>query len=241
MSHRTRRTVTTIETYEVWIVRKGMAELPDDSVTLMQETEPQSAIPTLVEDNNPPNQEGEAIPRNGSGSLSLKFLKQTKGKGKNMRNRFLMTIGGVAFAGSLIAVAMAVGLSGKTQAAPPAKNCGVHTLRGSYIFNAHGWNIVGGVAVPKAIVEGIDFSGDGTLVVPFATVSINGTIIRASDSGFYTVEPDCTGTLTFSSTGTTFDLFVQPGGGKQVWMIQTGAAVGPPTAVFEGTATKVSP
>lgn len=82
MSHRKRRTLTTIETYEVWIVRKGMAELHDDSVTLMQESEPQSAIPTLVEDNNPPNQEGEAIPAaNGSGSLSLKF-ETDKRKGK---------------------------------------------------------------------------------------------------------------------------------------------------------------
>src|SRR6267142_667242 len=69
--------------------------------------------------------------------------------------------------------------------------CGVHTLRGSYLFATHGWNIVGGVAVPKAIVEGIDFNGDGTLVSPFATVSINGTIIRSSGSvGSYTVEPN---------------------------------------------------
>ncbi len=156
-----------------------------------------------------------------------------------MRNRFLKTIGGVALAGSLIAVAMAVGLSGKTQAAPPAKNCNVHTLRGSYVFNAHGWNIVGGVAVPKAIVEGIDFNGDGTLAVPFATVSINGTIIRSRGGvGFYTVEADCTGTLTFTG-GPSFDIFVQPGDGNKVWMIQTGPAVAPP-AVFEGTATKVS-
>ncbi|HEY2976079.1 MAG TPA: hypothetical protein VGJ48_26430 [Pyrinomonadaceae bacterium] len=44
----------------------------------------------------------------------------------------------------------------------------MHTLRGSYLFATHAWNIVGGVAQPKAIVEGIDFNGDGTLVSPFA-------------------------------------------------------------------------
>jgi hypothetical protein len=111
-------------------------------------------------------------------------------------------------------------------------------LRGSYIFATHGWNIVGGVAVPKAIVERIQFNGDGTLVSPFATVSINGTIIHSSGSvGSYTVEASGKGTLTFSG-GPSFDIFVEPSG-LQLWMIQTGPAVAP--AVFEGTATKVSP
>jgi hypothetical protein len=112
--------------------------------------------------------------------------------------------------------------------------CGVYSLRGSYVFNAHGWNIVGGVAVPKAIVEGINFNGDGTLVSPFATVSINGTIIHSSNSpGTYTVNADCTGTVAFTG-GPSFDIFVQPGG-QQLWMIQTG----PAPAVFEGAVTRV--
>jgi len=139
----------------------------------------------------------------------------------------------------LVAAAMSFGISRTTHADGHEQSCGAHTLRGSYLFAAHGWNIVGGVAVPKAIVEGIDFNGDGTLVSPFATVSINGTILRfGGGTGSYTVNPDCTGTLTFS-TGPGFDIFVKPGNGKQVWMIQTGPASPPP--VFEGTATKVSP
>jgi len=80
---------------------------------------------------------------------------------------------------SLVA-AMALGTSGTARAALGPQPCGVYTLRGSYLFATHGWNIVSGVAVPKAIVEGINFNGDGTLVSPFATVNINGTIIRAS-------------------------------------------------------------
>jgi hypothetical protein len=109
----------------------------------------------------------------------------------------------------------------------------VYTLHGSYIFATHGWNIVSGVAQPKAIVEGIDFNGDGTLSSPFATVSINGTILHfGAGVGSYTVQPDCRGTLTFSS-GISFDIFVQLGG-KQLWMIQTN-----PNTVFEGTATRV--
>ena len=134
---------------------------------------------------------------------------------------------------SLVA-AMALGTSGTARAAFGPQPCGLYTLRGSYLFATHGWNIVGGIAQPKAIVEGIDFNGDGTLVSPFATVSINGTIIHSSGSlGTYTVNTDCTGTLSFTG-GASFDIFVDAGG-RQLWMIQTG----PMPAVFEGVATRV--
>ena len=134
---------------------------------------------------------------------------------------------------SLVA-AMALGTSDTARAALGPQTCGVYTLRGSYLFATHGWNIVGGVAQPKAIVEGIDFNGDGTLVSPFATVSINGTILHSSGSlGTYTVNTDCTGTVSFTG-GPSFDIFVEQNG-KQLWMIQTG----PGSPVFEGTATRV--
>jgi hypothetical protein len=154
-----------------------------------------------------------------------------------MNTRVMKTI-----MGSLVAAAIVLGMSGIARAGGDnaGQTCSEQTLRGSYLFATHGFNIIGGVMVPKAIVEGIDFNGNGTLSSPFATVSINGTIIRSSGSvGSYTVAADCTGTLTFSG-GPSFDIFVEPsGGGKQVWMIQTGPAAAP--AVFEGTATKVSP
>jgi hypothetical protein len=134
---------------------------------------------------------------------------------------------------SLVA-AMALGTSDTARAALGPQPCGVYMLRGSYLFATHGWNIVGGVAQPKAIVEGIDFNADGTLVSPFATVSINGTIIHSSGSlGTYTVNSDCTGTLSFTG-GASFDIFVEPSG-RQLWMIQTG----PGSPVFEGTVTRV--
>jgi len=145
---------------------------------------------------------------------------------------------------SLVAVAMTFATSTTTRAQAPEQTCGLHTLRGLYLFATHGWNIAGGVAVPKAIVEGINFNGDGTVVTPFATVSINGHIIHVNGTpGTYTVEADCTGTLTFNDAAhTSFDIFVDPRGGKQIWMIQTGPTEpgSPPTGpVFEGTATRV--
>ena len=134
--------------------------------------------------------------------------------------------------GALLAACALVSLADSN-----GQSASAQTLRGSYIFAAHGWNIVGGIAVPKAIVESIHFNGDGTLVSPFATLSANGVIIRSSGSvGTYTVEASGKGTLTFTG-GPSFDIFVEPSG-LQIWMIQTGGAV---PAVFEGTATRVSP
>lgn len=136
---------------------------------------------------------------------------------------------------SLLAVAVAFGISGTARADDESRVCGPQTLLGSYVFTARGFNIVGGVAQPKAIVEGIDFNGDGTLSVPFATVSINGVIIVTPPGGVgtYTVETSCQGTLTFTN-GPTYNLFVSSNG-KRVAMIQTTA-----TTVFQGTASRVS-
>ena len=149
------------------------------------------------------------------------------------------------FVGALITIiAMMFSTSSNVQAQTSPPTCGANTLHGLYVFDAHGWNVVGGVAQPKAILEGIHFNGDGTLSSPFATVSINGTILHfGTGAGSYTVDADCTGTITFSN-GPTYDIFVDHRGGKQLWMIQTGPAVPgiPPTGpVFEGTAVRVSP
>src|SRR6266567_5239182 len=163
--------------------------------------------------------------------------KKTIMKAKLVKNIMASSLFACALVG-LVAATMTFSTPGTARAQtrggtllPP---CGVYTLWGSYLFATHGWNIVGGVAQPKAIVEGIDFNGDGTLVSPFATVSINGTILHSSGSlGTYTVNTDCTGTLSFTG-GASFDIFVDASG-RQLWMIQTG----PGSPVFEGVATRV--
>ena len=114
-----------------------------------------------------------------------------------------------------------------------ATACTERTLRGSYVFSASGFNIVGGVQQPKAIVEVIVFNGDGTLDVPAATVSLNGVIIRSLHSvGTYTVEDNCSGTITFN--GPTYDMFLSKDG-DDISMIQTN-----PNTVFQGLATRTS-
>jgi nitrous oxide reductase len=124
-------------------------------------------------------------------------------------------------------------VSGVSSAAAAPGACTERTLRGSYVFSASGFNIVGGVPQPKAIVEVIVFNGDGTLDVPAATVSLNGMIIRSLHSvGTYTVEDTCAGTVTFN--GPTYDMFLSKDG-DEISMIQTN-----PNTVFQGLATRTS-
>ena len=139
---------------------------------------------------------------------------------------------------TILVAAITVSASGVAQAGGPMGGCTLSTLQGLYVFDAHGWNIVSTAdrVAPKAILQGIDFNGNGTFVSPFSTLSINGVITRGGAPGTYNVNQDCTGTVTFV-VGVTYDMFVRPDGG-QVWMMQTSGPGGTPT-VFEGTATRV--
>ena len=136
---------------------------------------------------------------------------------------------------AMVGVAIALGISGVSLANDGKKACALDTLDGLYIFTATGYNIVAGVAQPKAIVEVIRFNGDGTLTVPAATHSINGVVAPSppGGTGTYTVEAGCTGTLAFTG-GPSFDLFIPPKG-DELWMIQTNQ-----NTVFQGNVVKVS-
>lgn len=141
-----------------------------------------------------------------------------------------------------LAVATAIAMAGGAHAQGNdghARECSDATLHGLYVFSATGYNIVAGVAQPKAITEMIRFAGDGTLTVPAATVSLNGTIIRspANGSGTYTLAESCTGSLAFAA-GPAFDIFVAPGG-SVVYMMQT-SQPGPALPVLQGAAERVS-
>ena len=136
---------------------------------------------------------------------------------------------------TLIAVATVAAMTSVTRAEQEDHEgkCGSKTLKGSYVFSATGFNIVAGVAQPKTIVELIDFHGNGALTVTGGTVSINGVIIPIAPNGpgNYTVDPDCTGTISFIP-GPRFNLVVEVDG-KSGWMIQSD-----PNTVFQGTLTR---
>ena len=48
------------------------------------------------------------------------------------------------------------------RAAPDAQVCSVHTLRGLYLSTFDGYTKIGETLVPKAVMQGLRFNGDGT-------------------------------------------------------------------------------
>ena len=138
---------------------------------------------------------------------------------------------------SLVA-AMALGTSATAQVTADAGVCSVGMLRGLYLWTFDGYADLGGNLVPKAVMQGLRFNGDGTTFNPFGTVNIGGTIIIDATGGVgtYTVAPDCTGTLSITN-GPTFNIYVGPGA-QQVWTLETSpspAGIG----VSVGTAVRV--
>jgi hypothetical protein len=136
---------------------------------------------------------------------------------------------------SLVA-AMAPGTSATARAAADAQVCSVHTLKGLYLWTFDGYANLGANLVPKAVMQGLRFNGDGTTFNPFGTVNIGGTIIIDATGGVgtYTVAADCTGTLSITD-GPSFNIYVGPGA-QQVWTTQIAGGV---PGLGVGTATRL--
>ena len=148
----------------------------------------------------------------------------------------------LAFACALVCLAavMAPGPGTSATAAPaPARVCSVGTLNGSYVWTFDGYANFGGNLVPKAVMQGIRFNGDGTTFNPFGTVNVGGTIIIDVTGGIgtYTVAADCTGTLSITN-GPSFDIYVGPGA-QELWTTQTGGGAGSGAGLGVGTAKRL--
>ena len=142
----------------------------------------------------------------------------------------------VLLAGSLLVIAMTLGIAGVASADGP--KCTLAFLDGFYVLTANGFTIVGDVAQPVAIVEQIRFNGDGTADVPGGRVSVNGSVFPTTGTGTYTISTltspnrGCEGSLTFP--GVNLYMFIPPHT-RDIQLIQTD-----PNTVFQGTATRVS-
>ena len=137
---------------------------------------------------------------------------------------------------SLVA-AMALGTSAPAVAAADGQVCSVHMLKDLYMWTFDGYADLGGTLVPKAVMQGTRFNGDGTTFNEFGTVNIGGTIIIdvTGPGGTYTVAADCTGTISIPN-GPSFNMYVGPGA-KQIWTTQiVGAGA---TGLGVGTATRL--
>jgi len=151
-----------------------------------------------------------------------------------------MIMSSLAFACALVCLAatMAPGTSTTAQAAVDGV-CNVGTLRGLYVWSWDGYQNINGNLVPKAILQGIQFNGDGTTFNPFGTVNVGGFLIidATGDVGTYTVAADCTGTISITG-GPTFNIYIGPGA-KQIWTTQLGGGAGTGVGLGVGTATRV--
>ena len=138
-----------------------------------------------------------------------------------------------------LAVTMAPGTSGTARAAADGQVCSVGMLKGLYLATLDGYANIGGNLVPKTIMEGKHFNGDGTFINAFGTVNIGGTIIIDATGGVgtYTVAADCTGTISITN-GPSFNMYVGPGAQK-VWTTQIGGGAGAGSGLGVGTATRL--
>ena len=147
-------------------------------------------------------------------------------------------------AATLLAIALTWGASDVAWARDGAQGCTVAELDGLYFLILSGFTMPSGTPEPKAAVEVIRFTGDGTAATPAATRSVNGMIIEedGTATGTYTVasissaDGACTGKLTITNppSGPHFDLFFTLKG-EFIGMIQTDA-----NNVFQGKAVKIS-
>jgi len=151
-----------------------------------------------------------------------------------------MIMSSLAFACALVCLAATMApATSATARAEADRHCSVGMLRGLYVWTFDGYANFGGNLVPKAVMQGIRFNGDGTTFNPFGTVNIGGTIIIDATGGVgtYTVAADCTGTLSITD-GPSFNIYVGPGA-QQLWTTQIAGGAGSGAGLGVGTATRL--
>ena len=95
--------------------------------------------------------------------------------------------------------------------------CTLKTLKGRYLFATSGTILPPAFGVteptPGASAGFNIFNGDGTGTA-IVTVRVNGQIVLDNivTSTSYTVEEDCTGTVTVAPPGPTFNIYIAPNG-----------------------------
>lgn len=111
--------------------------------------------------------------------------------------------------------------------------CSVATLNGNYGFTSSGFTTpnhsIKGTEVPFSVVGGGSFDGTGSFSITF-TLAIRGGISQGlTTSGTYTVNPDCTGTATFTTgavAGDTENMVIVSGGAEIFQIITTPSFTG---------------
>jgi hypothetical protein len=122
---------------------------------------------------------------------------------------------GAAFAVLIIGGMLIIPPSGKAQ---DGNGCSNATLKGDYLFTVSGTTPTGPPSAPVEQFVGLaltHFDGGGGLTQPFGVShgSISGDSDTATGSGTYSLNADCSGTMTLNLTGKT------PAVSIQLWII----------------------
>jgi len=131
----------------------------------------------------------------------------------------------LALAVSAALVVVATNWKHSPRAVHAQSGCSVATLTGNYGVSWQGFDILiaGTHAVPWAGVGVLSVDGKGNVTITF-TSALNGKISTgATGAGSYTVNPDCTGSLSFTSgdaAGETANIVIV-GGGTEVLALST--------------------
>jgi len=157
---------------------------------------------------------------------------------KTKLTKMIMSCVALACALGCLVATMAPGVP-PTARAEADRHCSADMLRGLYVWTFDGYANLGGNLVPKAVMQGLQFNGDGTTFNPFGTVNVGGTTIIDATGGVgtYTVAADCTGTISITN-GPSFKMYVGPGA-QQIWTTQVAGGAGTGAGLGVGTATRV--
>lgn len=133
---------------------------------------------------------------------------------------------------SVVALSVLLGaptLAGEKKVHGLRTSCSNATLKGTYLYQANG--IVDGNPYSEAGRE--IFDGAGGVVVSY--VGTNGPV---DDKGRYSVNPDCSGKITYS-TGEGNAIFVSPDGDRVVYVVTGGSGKG--VNALSGVEIRVAP
>ena len=98
-----------------------------------------------------------------------------------------------------LATVLIPGIAPQAQAGD-GKGCSTATLTGTFAYTATGFLVAPPQSAgPFASVGTQTFDGNGGTTAT-ATVSLNGNILNVAITGTYTVNPDCTGSMTLNIT-----------------------------------------
>src|SRR5215831_20494563 len=121
----------------------------------------------------------------------------------------MKTISSVALATMLALAVTQNSVFAKDQA------CSNASLKGSYGFYSSGFNVPAGT--PRVTLGRQTYDGNGNFTNT-VTINNNGTVIHLNDSGHYTVNADCTGTI-FNTASGVIAAFVLVDGGKEIYRL----------------------